>query len=110
MILKICLHAATMQSPPLLRGRAMAVAVHHAEIFLPGPGCFTNLVGHDARDLVGMIQGVGGPRGKQIRQRDCAERWAVSGLAEIIGGKVQSAQIIKAASAHIREVVEKLTQ
>ena len=110
MILKICLHAATMQSPPLLRGRAMAVAVHHAEIFLPGPSCFTNLVGHDARDLVQVVEIVRRPCGQQLAKRSRTKRRMLPTALEVFWLQIHRAQLAQLLATNAAEFVEQLMQ
>ena len=63
----------------------MAVALEHAEVDAPWAYGVTILAGHDSGDLVQVGEVMGGPCGKELRERYWAEGWMLSWQGEILG-------------------------
>ena len=71
----------------------MAVAVQHAEKFLPWANGFAILVREDSRDLVKMGHVVDGPGGEELRKGDGPEGWVGAATLEVFRGEVEGFEL-----------------
>ena len=94
------------------RGASGAVAgtLEDAEIDAPRADRIAILVREDARDLMQMGQIVNGPRGEQLRKRNCAEGRMAPAAIKVSRLQIQSAQLAKIFLAQAREFIKQLRQ
>src|ERR1043166_5564849 len=90
--------------------RAMAGALHHAEVYGPRADVLSSLMRHHTRELMEVREIVRGPRGKELTERDGTERRVPASTRKMVVSDVQRAKLIETRAPREHELIQQIVE